>query len=182
LLGRLGPWRVDRYVLLTLYQALPGNMWWPMEIGGICVALIKTEGSVGLGVLSNSWKAETVVMKNDASGMWFSPYPVYIRSDKKFQNWTWSMMLRVVSFLKREIDILVQSCSGYFNRLNLLLSTHCTSFYDRPVFKPRHCMHSFHTLIWYYYQINPLFNRIGFGKLDSEKRGSVEKFQNLFSG
>lgn len=122
MLGRLGPWRVDRYVLLTLYQALPGNMWWPMEIGGICVALIKTEGSVGLGVLSNSWKAETVVMKNDASGMWFSPYPVYIRSDKKFQNWTWSMMLRVVSFLKREIDILVQSCSGFFNRLSLCVS------------------------------------------------------------
>ena len=86
------------------------------------MALIKTEGSVGLGVLSNSWKAETVVMKNDASGMWFSPYPVYIRSDKKVQNWTWSMMLRVVCFLNREIDILVQSCSGFFNRLSLCVS------------------------------------------------------------
>ncbi|KAG5013427.1 hypothetical protein JHK86_025688 [Glycine max] len=48
-------------------------MWWPMEIGGICVALIKTEGSVGLGVLSNSWKAETVVMKNDASSDYSRP-------------------------------------------------------------------------------------------------------------
>ncbi|KAH1087929.1 hypothetical protein GLYMA_07G214400v4 [Glycine max] len=46
-----------RHVLLTLYQAVPGDVWWPMEIGGICVALIKTEGSVGLDVLSNSWKA-----------------------------------------------------------------------------------------------------------------------------
>ncbi|KAG5007639.1 hypothetical protein JHK82_025564 [Glycine max] len=48
-------------------------MWWPMEIGGICMALIKTEGSVGLGVLSNSWKAETVVMKNDASSDYSRP-------------------------------------------------------------------------------------------------------------
>ncbi|KAH1087930.1 hypothetical protein GYH30_019148 [Glycine max] len=29
------------------------------------------------------------------------------------------MMLRVVCFLNREIDILVQSCSGFFNRLSL---------------------------------------------------------------